>query len=112
LNFRKIDGAGDRGGKEVGTKLLRSRLAVDHRPIVCDGGLAVSGTMDGRVIEYVDHLHEHFEDPTVVRRGRYLAPMRPGYSITMREASRRAHRYPDGEVWMATSETRPLRPDL
>ena len=65
--------------------------------------IGISGQMDGRVIEYVDHLHEHFEEPTVVRRGRYIAPMRPGYSITMREASRRAHRYPDGEVW---------RPDL
>jgi 2,4-dienoyl-CoA reductase-like NADH-dependent reductase (Old Yellow Enzyme family) len=36
--------------------------------------IAVSGTMDGRVIEYVDHLHEHFEDPVVVRGGRYMAP--------------------------------------
>jgi L-fuconate dehydratase len=63
--------------------------------------VAVSGTMDGRVIEYVDHLHEHFDDPVVVRRGRYLAPTRPGYSITIREASRLAHRYPDGEVWLA-----------
>jgi L-fuconate dehydratase len=61
--------------------------------------IAVSGTMDGRVIEYVDHLHEHFDDPVVIRRGRYLAPTRPGYSITIREASRLAHRYPDGQVW-------------
>jgi len=62
--------------------------------------IAVSGTMDGRVIEYVDHLHEHFEDPVVVRGGRYMAPTRPGYSITIREASRLAHRYPDGDVWL------------
>jgi L-fuconate dehydratase len=62
--------------------------------------IAVSGTMDGRVIEYVDHLHEHFDDPVVVRRGRYLAPTRPGYSITIREGSRLAHRYPDGEAWL------------
>jgi len=61
--------------------------------------IAVSGTMDGRVIEYVDHLHEHFEDPVVIRRGRYVAPTRPGYSITMRESSRLAHRFPDGKVW-------------
>jgi len=63
--------------------------------------IAVSGTMDGRVIEYVDHLHEHFEDPVVVRGGRYMAPTNPGYSITIREASRIAHRYPGGEVWLA-----------
>ena len=62
--------------------------------------LAVSGTMEGRVIEYVDHLHEHFDDPVVVRRGRYLAPTRPGYSITIRQASRLQHRYPDGEAWL------------
>ena len=35
-----------------------------------------------------------------MRRGRYLAPSAPGYSITMREASRLAHRFPDGEVWL------------
>jgi L-fuconate dehydratase len=62
--------------------------------------IGVSGTMDGRVIEYVDHLHEHFEDPVVVRRGRYVAPMRPGYSITIRGSSRVAHLYPGGEVWL------------
>jgi L-fuconate dehydratase len=62
--------------------------------------IAASGTMEGRVIEYVDHLHEHFEDPVVVRGGRYMPPARPGYSITIREASRLAHRYPDGEVWL------------
>jgi L-fuconate dehydratase len=61
--------------------------------------LAVSGTMDGRVIEYVDHLHEHFEEPVVVQRGRYMPPMRPGYSITIREASRIEHRYPCGAAW-------------
>ena len=43
--------------------------------------VAVSGTMENRVIEYVDHLHEHFEDPVRRRRGRYLRPKRPGYSI-------------------------------
>jgi L-fuconate dehydratase len=62
--------------------------------------IAVSGTMEGRVIEYVDHLHEHFEDPVVVRGGRYMAPAGPGYSIAIREASRLAHRFPGGEVWL------------
>ena len=62
--------------------------------------IAVAGTMEGRVIEYVDHLHEHFEDPVVVRRGRYLPPTRPGYSIAIREESRLAHRFPDGDVWL------------
>jgi L-fuconate dehydratase len=67
--------------------------------------IAVSGTMEGRVIEYVDHLHEHFEDPVAVRRGRYLAPTRPGYSITIREPSRLAYRYPDGAIWREPAAT-------
>ena len=62
--------------------------------------IAVSGSMEGRVVEYVDHLHEHFEDPVVIRRGRYMPPTRPGYSITIAEESRLAHRFPDGEVWV------------
>jgi len=61
--------------------------------------IAVSGTMEGRVIEFVDHLHEHFEEPVTVRRGRYLAPTKPGYSITIKPASREAYRFPDGAVW-------------
>jgi len=61
--------------------------------------IAVSGTMVGRVIEFVDHLHEHFEEPVVIRRGRYMPPDRPGYSITIKPASRTTYRFPDGEVW-------------
>jgi len=44
--------------------------------------IAVTGTMEGRVIEYVDHLHEHFEEPVVMRRGRYMPPAAPGYGVT------------------------------
>ena len=61
--------------------------------------IAVSGTMDGRVIEFVDHLHEHFEEPVEIRRGRYMAPRKPGYSITMKPASRRDYCFPDGAAW-------------
>ena len=49
--------------------------------------VAVSGSMDDRVIEYVDHLHEHFVDPVRVRDGRYQAPTAPGFGSTMKEAS-------------------------
>lgn len=61
--------------------------------------VAVSGEMDGRVIEYVDHLHEHFLDPVTVERGRYLAPESPGYSAQMHAGSLAAHVFPDGPVW-------------
>jgi len=61
--------------------------------------IAVTGTMEGRVIEFVDHLHEHFEDPVRVIGGRYQAPMLPGYSITIRPESREAYSFPDGAEW-------------
>jgi len=61
--------------------------------------IAVSGSLDGRVVEYVDHLHEHFLDPVVVRDGRYCAPSAPGYSIEMKRASLVDYAYPDGPVW-------------
>ncbi|HEY3141045.1 MAG TPA: enolase C-terminal domain-like protein [Acidimicrobiales bacterium] len=61
--------------------------------------VAVSGSLDDRVIEYVDHLHEHFVDPVVVRGGRYLAPSAPGFSATMRPESLVRFAYPDGPAW-------------
>jgi L-fuconate dehydratase len=61
--------------------------------------ICVSGSLDHRIVEYVDHLHEHFVDPVVVRDGRYVPPTAPGYSITMHEESLRTYRYPDGPAW-------------
>jgi len=61
--------------------------------------ICVSASLDDRVVEYVDHLHEHFVDPVVVRDGRYVVPTAPGYSITMRRESLAAYAYPDGPVW-------------
>jgi len=70
---------------------------VQHLAIV--DYIAVSGSLDGRVLEYVDHLHEHFEDPVVIRAGHYMLPQAPGYSIMMKPASIAAHRFPDGAAW-------------
>jgi L-fuconate dehydratase len=68
--------------------------------------ICVSGSLDGRMIEYVDHLHEHFLDPVVIRAGRYVLPSRPGYSAEMRAESLARYRYPDGPEWAeAASET-------
>jgi L-fuconate dehydratase len=67
--------------------------------------IAVSGTTENRVIEYVDHLHEHFVNPVVIRAGRYVAPVAPGYGGEIREMSRVAHRYPDGHVWASVAES-------
>lgn len=61
--------------------------------------VAVSGSMEDRVIEYVDHLHEHFTDPVRIRNGRYLAPELPGAGAEIHPASRAAFAYPDGPEW-------------
>ncbi|GAA1273355.1 mandelate racemase [Planotetraspora silvatica] len=61
--------------------------------------VAVSGSTEGRVIEYVDHLHEHFVDPVVIQGGRYVAPAAPGFGSTMHPESIAEFSYPDGPVW-------------
>jgi L-fuconate dehydratase len=61
--------------------------------------IAVSGSLDGRVVEWVDHLHEHFRDPAVVESGRYVAPTAPGYSIEMLPSSLDEHEFPEGPAW-------------
>ena len=61
--------------------------------------IAVSGSLEGRVLEYVDHLHEHFIDPVVINRGRYQVPEAPGYSIAMHAESQAQHRFPEGAAW-------------
>ena len=68
--------------------------------------IAVSGSLEDRVVEYVDHLHEHFVDPAVVRDGRYVAPTAPGYSITMRPASLETLRVPGGAAWAPAGRPR------
>ena len=61
----------------------------------------IGASLESRVAEYVDHLHEHFENPVVVRNGHYMPPTAPGYSITMKPASLAEYRFPDGPVWKA-----------
>ncbi|MEU6769615.1 L-fuconate dehydratase [Streptomyces sp. NPDC046853] len=63
--------------------------------------VALSGTTENRVIEYVDHLHDHFIDPVVLREGHYLAPTAPGFSAAMRAESLAEFTYPDGAFWAA-----------
>jgi L-fuconate dehydratase len=61
--------------------------------------ICISGSLTGRVTEYVDHLHEHFVDPCVIRNGRYQAPLAAGTSITMKPASLAEHAFPSGLAW-------------
>ena len=61
--------------------------------------ICVSARIEDRLLEYVDHLHEHFLDPVRMQNGRYMPPQRPGYGIEMRPESLAEYRYPDGPVW-------------
>lgn len=61
--------------------------------------LCISGSMENRMIEYVDHLHEHFEDPVVIENGKYVAPSLPGYSIEMKKESLESYDFNNGSVW-------------
>jgi L-fuconate dehydratase len=61
--------------------------------------VCVSGTLEGRVTEFVDHLHEHFVDPCVVKNGRYVMPSEPGYSAEMYSESVAEFGFPNGTRW-------------
>lgn len=67
--------------------------------------IAVSGSLQNRVLEYVDHLHEHFLEPVVIRNGRYMPPQRPGYSIEMTAETLERYQYPNGPVWIDLAQS-------
>lgn len=118
VDFVQIDAARVAGVNEnIAILLLAAKFGVPVCPHAGGVGLcelvqhlamfdyvAVSGSWDDRVIEYVDHLHEHFEDPVVIDHGRYRAPARPGFSARMKPRSIADHRYPDGPVWRTRQE--------
>lgn len=61
--------------------------------------VCVSASLEHRLLEYVDHLHEHFLDPVRMQGGRYMPPSRPGYSIEMKPESLEMYSYPGGAAW-------------
>ena len=70
--------------------------------------LAVSGQVDGRMVEYVDHLHEHFAEPVRIVAGSYMPPREPGIGARMRPESIARFTYPDGPAWATTSTDEPV----
>ncbi|MGM7920459.1 enolase C-terminal domain-like protein [Yersinia enterocolitica] len=113
LDFCQLDPARLGGLNEVLAVLL---LAAKFNIPVCPHGggvglcqysqnivlfdyIAVSASLDKRVLEYVDHLHENFIEPITINRGRYMPPKFPGYSVTMKEESLARFEYPQGEEW-------------
>ncbi len=113
LSFCQIDACRLGGVNEVvAVLLLAAKFGVPVCPHAGGVGLceyvqhesifdfiAVTGSHEGRMIEYVDHLHEHFVDPCVIRRGAYQVPTAPGTSITMKLETLERYGYPSGEVW-------------
>ncbi|HUP60667.1 MAG TPA: L-fuconate dehydratase [Thermoanaerobaculia bacterium] len=71
--------------------------------------VSVSASLEDRVCEYVDHLHEHFVDPCIAKNARYVTPTRPGYSITMKDDSLDAYEYPAGRVWRNLADKMAVR---
>jgi len=61
--------------------------------------IAVTGSTENRLIEFVDHLHEHFLDPVVINRGHYMAPTKAGYSIEMKKETLIDYEFPNGKIW-------------
>ena len=61
--------------------------------------IAVSGSLEDRLCEYADHLHEHFVNPLVMQHGHYMPPTAPGYSITMKPESLAEFEFPNGPAW-------------
>lgn len=118
LSYLQLDAARVAGVNEnVAILLLAAKFGVPVCPHAGGVGLcelvqhlamfdfvAVSGSMDDRVIEYVDHLHEHFVDPVRLRGGNYLAPNRPGFSAQLRPEALVDYAYPDGPVWTSIAE--------
>ena len=61
--------------------------------------IAVSASLENRVLEYVDHLHENFHEPLNIKRGRYFPLMQPGYGVKMKPDSLLRYSWPDGQEW-------------
>ena len=125
LSVLQIDAVRVAGVNEnVANLLLAARFGVPVCPHAGGVGLceavqhlsmfdvvAVSGSLEGRRIEYVDHLHEHFVTPVELRRGRYVAPTAPGAGTEMLPGSLAEHTWPDGPAWASTERVAPGTPD-
>jgi len=73
--------------------------------------LRVSGSLENRITEYADHLHEHFVHPVRMRDGRYVLPEAPGLGVELRGASLAEYAFPDGPVWRARRSGRASDPE-
>jgi L-fuconate dehydratase len=69
--------------------------------------IAVGASLEDRILEYVDHLHEHFIDPVEIQAGRYVPPQAPGYSSEMKPESLSEFEFPEGSAWTTQERSVP-----
>jgi L-fuconate dehydratase len=69
--------------------------------------ICVSASLEDRILEYVDHLHEHFVDPVRIEDGHYMPPERPGYSIEIYPESLEEFEFSAGSAWAAADRSMP-----
>jgi L-fuconate dehydratase len=117
ISFCQIDACRLAGVNEVlSVLLLAAKFGVPVCPHAGGVGLSeyvqhlsvfdyvrVGASLENRILEYVDHLHEHFLDPVVIENGRYQAPTMPGYSIEIRPESLKRYQFPEGVAWSSSS---------
>jgi len=113
LSFMQIDATRVAGPNEnIANILMAAKFGIPVCPHAGGVGLcelvqhlsmfdyvAVSGENDSRVIEFVDHLHEHFVTPVNIKQGKYLAPTAPGAGGEIFPESIEKFRFPDGDEW-------------
>jgi L-fuconate dehydratase len=121
LDFCQLDAARLASVNEIlAVDLMAKKFGVPVRPHAGGAGLcelvqhlsvfdyvAVSGSLHGRVTDFVDHLHEHFTAPCVVRDGHYGLPTAPGYSAEMWESSVEEFEFPLGDYWARALAVQP-----
>jgi L-fuconate dehydratase len=115
ISFCQIDACRMGGVNEVvAVLLLAAKFGVPVCPHAGGVGLSeyvqhlsifdyicVSASLEDRILEFVDHLHDHFLDPVRIENGRYMPPERPGYSIEMYPGSLDEFEFPMGKAWAA-----------
>lgn len=118
ISFCQIDAARLGGVNEVlAVLLMAAKFGVPVCPHAGGVGLCeyvqhlsifdyicVGASLENRVLEYVDHLHEHFVNPVRIRNGRYMPPEKPGYSVEMHAVSLETYRFPGGEAWSGAAK--------
>jgi L-fuconate dehydratase len=113
IGFAQVDAVRSGGVNDtIATMLLAAKFGVPVCPHAGGVGLcelvqhlaifdyiAIGASLERRVLEFVDHLHEHFVDPVVIRRAHYVAPLAPGFSSAMYPESIAAYVFPGGAAW-------------